>query len=146
MKALIILSLLCLCIFSSCSKEKGCTNAEAWNYSETAEKDDGTCKFNGTVSFYTTKCTAVDNPGEEITIYVGGSVLGKISSCFPVTGSPAYASPCDDQAVNWQGTFWTDYADKTGSYVYTAYDIDTTNSWSGSFNLNAKTSICLELQ
>jgi|GEM_PF-2151682 len=40
---IIILSALCISIFSSCTKQRGCTNKNAVNFNVTADEDDGTC-------------------------------------------------------------------------------------------------------
>ena len=46
-----------LSLLSSCKKE-GCTDADGINYSADAKKDDGSCKYEGTVQFWYGQATA----------------------------------------------------------------------------------------
>jgi len=45
---------LCSIAFPSCQKEKvkGCTDSSATNFDSKAEENDGTCKYEGTVTFW----------------------------------------------------------------------------------------------
>lgn len=138
--------MICACIFISCSKKEGCTDNEAVNYDTKAEENDGSCEFNGRVDFYTTNCSAVNDSGEKITIYINGNYFHSLNNCFPVSGA---TSPCNIQTVNLPGgqpSYWNYYFDKPGTYSYTAYDIDSTITWNGNFTLTAKGSFCLDLE
>jgi len=42
---LVFIGLISLLIFSSCKKERGCTDFEACNFNPNAKKDDGNCKY-----------------------------------------------------------------------------------------------------
>ena len=52
MKKIIYLFLIIPLLFSSCTKEQGCIDAQATNYNIDAEEDDGSCLYAGNIVFY----------------------------------------------------------------------------------------------
>ena len=51
MKKLFLIIITFSLVFTACKKEEGCTNIAAVNYDVIAEKDNGSCKYNLTISF-----------------------------------------------------------------------------------------------
>ena len=78
----------------SCNK-KGCTDSAATNYVEEATKDDGSCTYEGTVTFWYDQQTSIslEQSGvTELNFYVG-SVLAKT---HPVDTYWTIAPNCND--------------------------------------------------
>ena len=48
---LLVVALSVATVFTTSCKKKGCTDPEALNYSEEAEKDDGSCSYEGAMVF-----------------------------------------------------------------------------------------------
>ncbi len=80
MKKLFLIALVALC--SACSKQNGCTNENAINYDPSAEVDDGTCQYNGSIVFW----NHVDDGLCEVAISVDGVAVGVITQDYP--GAP----------------------------------------------------------
>ena len=55
---LLVVALSVATVFTTSCKKKGCTDPEALNYSEEAEKDDGSCSYEGAMVFYYDEATA----------------------------------------------------------------------------------------
>lgn len=114
--------------FSSCKKErkkdgflgssvggtpvvKGCTDATATNYNASANQDDGTCMYNGSVTFY------YNSSGSYATVYLGSSYSGQITQYYPSTPPSCGSSGCANFTV------------PVGTYNWTASS--TWSNWSG---------------
>ena len=89
----LIVSMLVLGLVSTSCKKEGCTNPEASNYDEEADKDDGNCVFEGNLVFW------YDHTAEsimqlygitELNYIVGERRFGKFCS-FRLCG---YFGPC----------------------------------------------------
>ena len=145
---LVIVGILLISLYS-CSKEKeGCTNSSADNYDAEAEVDDGSCETIGRISFFTTDCSSVDGSNENITVYLNGDLYGTINNCFPVLGCSSLCS-CSQSVQDYTGGYssysaskWIDY----GNYSYKAYNIDSSNTWTGSYNLTRRDNNCVNLE
>ena len=72
-----------LLTLASC-KKKGCTDANAFNYDVTAEKDDESCTYHATGVFYYTQDTylakLVSPPITELEYFIDGTSIGTFQS------------------------------------------------------------------
>lgn len=81
---------------NSCSKEKGCTDKSATNYSESAEEDDGSCRFGstdstdnnseGTETADSTDTSSTDTTSTDTTTTGGGTKPSATSFRFKANG------------------------------------------------------------
>ncbi len=91
-KTLFILGIGLLAL-GSCKKE-GCNNSNASNYDSGAEKDDGSCTFEGNVVFYYSQNTYLNdllpNGYTNLDYYVDGNILGTKSAdnSWTASGTP----------------------------------------------------------
>ena len=127
---------------TSCSKEKGCTDLNAKNYSETAKEDDGSCVYEGEIVFWYGKATAdsLTNIGSvSLTYYVDNDIVGSSAADVYYTSTP-------DCGANGTITVTKDLGcDKSKSYSYKIIDQDNDEIWSGTVNFNANTCTAIEL-
>jgi hypothetical protein len=82
-------------VFTAC-KKKGCTDADANNYLAEAEKDDGTCTYNGHATFWFDQATSItQNQAGTTTIEI---FVGDVSGgSLPVADYAGPATPdCGD--------------------------------------------------
>ena len=80
-----------LSFLSSCKKE-GCTNKNAINYNADAKRNDGSCKYEGTVQFWYGHATAdalIANGSTSLTYYIDGSIIGSSAAKVYFTGVPS---------------------------------------------------------
>jgi hypothetical protein len=108
---------------TSCSKEEGCTDNTATNYDTDAEEDDGSCTFNGNVSFWQysgdgLSSTSVTLNGETKNITLDMPTISGPSSCTSSSGNANFTLP-------------------SGTHSYTASESGGANTtWSGSITIN----------
>jgi hypothetical protein len=98
----------------SCEYIYGCTDSDAYNYAPNAGIDDGSCAYYGEAVFWTDANYGVGN----ISVYVGGSYVGQISSyyssgtpdcgasgCVTITRVPGiYTFTASATGANWNST------------------------------------------
>jgi hypothetical protein len=137
--ALIVLTLASL---QSCKKEEGCTDKSASNYSETAEKDDGSCKYKGSVVFWYNQATSnyltSDPPSQSLVFYVDGAVVGS-------TAANVYWNSAPTCGTNGSITVEKDLGtSKSKSYAYRVLDNNGWELWSDNVVFEANT--CFELE
>ncbi len=148
MKKLTLICIILITAISCSKKEQGCTDTTASNFSTLAEEDDGSCTYKGRITFYTTKCSSVDVSEGKITIYVNGNYFWDLNNCFPAAGC-SDACGCSAGVSSFDGGASSYYStgvfQSYGTYNYTAYDKDSTNSWSGSYIVDSKDGVCIDL-
>ncbi len=102
MKKLFVITAIATIMFSinSC-KTKGCTGADATNFNASANSDDGTCQYNGTLLLWVNSTTA-DNwvtnlDVQSVTIAVSGSSTSPITIADVNTYIPPSTAPTCSQ-------------------------------------------------
>lgn len=125
MKKAILFSMVCLGLsvfISSCAKKEGCTDASALNYDSSAEKDNGTCSYKGSATFWNDAASSLG----EVTVTMADGTTGTITSDY------ASAPSCGAAA-----TFT--YLAKPGTYSYTADETTVgSGTWSGTVTITSK--------
>jgi hypothetical protein len=105
--------LLCIWILSSCAKS-GCTDANADNFSEQAEKNDGTCHYSADVKVYWLKDFSDDMRHDSIRqfkMFVNGKYVATCESDF-------YWSQKPDLTSSTVYSYRTDYTPGTEKTVF----------------------------
>lgn len=135
------LTLLSVLIFSSC-KQEGCTDKNAVNYSADADKDDGTCKFEGKIVFWYNQTAAtylINNGSTSLTFYCDGAIVGSTSTSVYWTGAPDCGSNASITVTKDLGF------SKTKSYSYSVIDDLGNVIWGGEVSLDANTCLAFQL-
>lgn len=129
---------------TSCSKECGCMDEDATNYSSTAEEDDGSCTYEGKAVFYYGQSTAealVGDGATSLTFYVNDEIVGSASSDVYWVGSES--PDCDTEGAI---TTTMDLgSEKFETYTYRVVDNTDFERWSGDITFEANTCIAQEL-
>ena len=140
-KNLMLILAVGLTAFTSC-KTEGCTDPDSLNYTETADKDDGTCQYEGEAVIWYGETTAtglINDNATDLTFYVDGQIVGSTSTSIYWTVEPR----CGDNGSititkNLSGV-------KTQSYSYRIIDQTGFEYWAGTLNFNANQCISTEL-
>lgn len=134
-KQIFFLGLTALTITSlnSCKKE-GCIDAIADNYNADADKDDGSCTYSASVSFWYNGATSQnlqDDVITSLTIYVDNQVIGSYASSVFFPSAPA----CGQSAVVSKTLDLGKSKTKTASYL--VKDDFGDEVWSGTVTFDA---------
>jgi hypothetical protein len=141
-KLYLILSIATLSTMVSCKKEEGCTDKNATNYSESAEKDNGSCSYKGTIVFWYNGSTSeylYNLSSESLTFYVGGNVVGSTAATQYWTGAPSCGANASITVERDLGT------SKSKSYSYEVVDNDGYQVWAGNVEFEANTCTAIQL-
>lgn len=118
---------------SSCGK-KGCTDTDASNYSANAKRDDGECRFEGSVVFWVSETSAqqmLSDTIQSLTVYFDGDIVGTIKNA----GQDLLVAPiCDEEnAVTVKLNL---FAAKTKAISYRVLDNKGIKRWAGVVTMN----------
>jgi hypothetical protein len=126
----------------SCSKEEGCTDSSATNFSESAEKDDGSCKYKGSVVFWYNQATSnyltSDPPSQSLVFYVDGAVVGSTAANVYWNSAPACGTNGSITVEKDLGT------SKSKSFAFKVVDNNNYEHWSNNVVIQANS--CFKLQ
>ena len=119
-----LVTIIFLVTIAGCAREKGCTDPTAINYNQNARQDNGTCKYNGTATFYSL------NSGPTATVTINGQTA--IASQFFTTA----VNSCNTQGC-------ANFTLPAGNYNYTASS--SLFDWSGSITVDPNGCSLIEL-
>jgi len=129
-------------VFTTSCQKKGCTDPEALNYSEEAEKDDGSCTYEGGAVFWYDETTAnglVNDGATSLTYYVDDKIIGSSDVDIYWTVAPECEQDSTVGVVkNWGNA-------KTRTYSFSAVDQTGFEYWGGTVNFEANTCITIKL-
>jgi hypothetical protein len=128
---------------TSCKKVQGCMDSVAKNYDALAEKDDGSCIYEGKVVFWYTEPVSEylinDRFVTSLAYYVGGELVGSSAASVSYTSNPECGYYGAITVTRDLGKL------KSKQYSYKIEDgIDGEVIWSGSINFEANS--CLKIQ
>lgn len=129
-------------VFTTSCKKKGCTDPEALNFSEEAEKDDGSCSYDGAMVFYYDEATAaqlVQDGAITMTYYVDGENIGSSPADIYWTGAPDCGQDGSVGVVKSWGN------DRTKTYSFSAQDQTGWELWGEPVTFHANTCVTLQL-
>jgi hypothetical protein len=122
-----------LASLNSCKKE-GCTDAIAENYNADADKNDGSCTYKASVSFWYNQATSQnlqDDVITSLTFYIDNQVIGSYASSVFFPSSPA----CGQSSVVSKTLDLGQSKTKTASYM--VKDELGDEVWSGTVTFDA---------
>ena len=128
--------------FTGCSKEQGCMDVDAANYSETAEEDDASCTYKGSVLFYYGEAAStsfINDGATSLTIKVDGAIIGSYATSVYFTSTPDCETASVVKVEKDLGT------SKSKSYNYSVEDNTGHEYSSGTATFDANTCTAVEI-
>lgn len=130
------------CSLLGCGK-KGCTDSDSISYNQDAKKDNGTCRFEGSLVFWMKDSTAQEMLDDGITslvLYINDDVVGT----FDLNNQSYTKAP--DCGASQALTITEDLFDvKIGTVSYEVFDNSNNKRWQGAASLTANTCENFEL-
>ena len=96
MKKIILSAIVLTALSATSCKKKGCMDLEASNYNKEAKKDDGTCVYNGNVTWWIGQQESINLNSNGITdlyVYVNDTLVGSQGSNIYFLSAPACGEP-----------------------------------------------------
>lgn len=123
-------------------KQEGCMDQDSINYDADADKDDGSCEYEGSVVFWYKQATAnaLTNDGAlALTYYIDGDVAGSQAADVYWTGSPECGQTASITIKKSLGGV------KNKTYTYSIKDQTGHEYFTGTINFTANTCLATEL-
>lgn len=139
----IIASYLFITLIASCRKH-GCMDSNANNYSSSANKDDGTCYYDGNVTFWFGKATSdslLAKGSNSLTIYVDGSIIGSCQSTNFLSSAPS----CNQTGLITSKKYCGGMMESK-SYSFMVKDNNNITCWQGNIDFESNECKLFELQ
>lgn len=74
-------AVLSIAVFSACAKKKGCMDKDSTNFDSSAQQDDGSCQYKGSIVLWMDTANQL-GPGYSEKIYLDGVFQGNINVYF----------------------------------------------------------------
>lgn len=129
-------------VFTTSCAKRGCTDPEAINYSEEAEKDDGSCSYEGAMVFYYDEATAdqlLSDGAITMTYFVDGKEIGSADAAIYWTGPP----DCGQDGSVGVVKEWSN--DRTKTYSFSGQDQTGWEFWGNTVTFHANTCVTMQL-
>jgi hypothetical protein len=138
---IILIAIISILNFTSC-KQEGCMDPDSKTFNADADKDDGSCKYEGSIVFYYKESTAAEllaDGSAALTYYVDGSIIGSSAANVYFTAAPNCGANGSVSKTIDLGS------DKSKSIAYKVIDDLGYIIWEGSYTVKANTCNQLEL-
>ncbi|MDZ4759042.1 MAG: hypothetical protein SGJ10_13015 [Bacteroidota bacterium] len=139
MKYIFLLNLSLICgitlSLSSCHRS-GCMDSSASNYSSTVKKDNGTCTYDGSVTFWFAKAASdnlIANGSKTLSIYVDGTLAGTCQANNYTNTIPA----CNQSGMITARKYCGGMRG-TRNYTYKIIDDNNILCWQGNIDFQSK--------
>jgi hypothetical protein len=128
---------------NSCKKDKvkGCTDKDSQNYDPAAEKDDGSCDFQGAIVFWYSKVASdglIGDGASALTFYLNGEIIGSSATSVYWASAPSCNETGSITVVEDLGNV------KTHAYTLSVKDQTSFEYWNAVVNVDANT--CTQFQ
>ncbi len=123
-------------VFSSCSKNKGCTDKNATNFNSSATKDDGSCTYSAYIVFWYNSQTASHLASDGYTS-IKCSINGSVVGTSPSNASFNSAPTCGQSGSLSITQTLVNTTSQTVNYVITDANNSSNVIWSGQLSLTA---------
>lgn len=136
--------LVLICAFNSCkdNRVRGCTDPDSYTYDALAEKDDGSCRYEGEAVFWYDEAASAGLTADgatALTFYVNGEVAGS-------SATTVYWVQAPDCGANGSITVTEDLGkNKSESFALVVKDQDGYEYWNTTFDIQGNSCLALKL-
>lgn len=138
--SIIMLMGVSILMINGCAKKKGCTDSSAVNFDSSAQKDDGSCTYQGKSTFWYGKNASdslAAHGATALTYYLDGIIIGSSAASVYFTSSPACGQSGTISVTKSLGSV------KSKSFPYVIKDQNGIAWWTGNLSLDASQSCTL---